>query len=75
MANNTNFVPVPESKIRVGMRVAVVDPPDEHCDHEIVFGVGVVTYKAERTEVHFDSGSGGMFPHRLICYPKPERHQ
>ena len=57
---------IPPGQIRVGMRVLVVTPPDEHCDREVMWGAGVVTYTAERTEVIFDSGGGGMFPNHWI---------
>lgn len=61
------------SEIKVGMRVTVATPPDKDCDRWIVWGHGKVTFTeaAGRTEVHFDSGSGGMWPHRFI-YHEPK---
>lgn len=59
---------VPENEIKVGMRVTVMNPTDEHCNRDITWGTGKVTYTAERTEVIFDNGSGGMFPNRCIYY-------
>ncbi len=59
------------SEIQKGMRVIVASMPDRHCDHAVVFGHGRVTYTAERTEVMFDNGSGGMFPHKNV-HPEPK---
>ena len=68
------MTPLPHSGIACGRRVAVWSPADEHCDHDILWGVGVVTFvdpdPKGRVEVMFDNGSGGMFPRRLVCDPE-----
>lgn len=61
---------IPPDEIKVGMRVAVVSTADEHCPHDIVWGVGVVTHKGSHTEVAFDDGNGGVFPHWRIRHPE-----
>jgi hypothetical protein len=65
------------SRLEVGMRVAVISSPDGNCERDVIWGVGVITHIGSRTEVHFDNGNGGMFPHECI-YPEltsaaPER--
>jgi hypothetical protein len=53
-SNSSGFV------YKVGDRVSVIT------DEGFLVGTGKVTYIAERTEVIFDNGSGGMFPNRFI---------
>lgn len=52
-------------------RVIVVAPPDEYYPKAIVYGWGMIVRKSVRTEVRFDSGGGGVFPHELI-HPEPQ---
>jgi hypothetical protein len=59
------------SEIKVGMRAIVMSLPDKDCERCLVWGHGVVNYTEERTEVYFDDGSGGMWPHAWI-YPEPK---
>lgn len=62
------------NNIQVGMRVVAITPKDEHCSHDIEWGKGVVVKTTPgpdgRTEVKFDSGSGGAFPNSCIR-PEP----
>lgn len=59
---------IPPDQIRVGMRAQVATAADENCAHDIIWGVGEVTFTEleGRTEVAFDGGNGGMFPHYCI---------
>lgn len=50
-------------------RVWVISSPDANCAEDVIWGRGTITHIGSRTEVMFDNGSGGMFPHDCI-YPE-----